>query len=259
MSRRRETFEVAEPARLVVRLQAGRVEVTEGAPGLVAVTVDGPLADGFVVEQSGPVVTVRQQDARWGGSGFHNLTVEAPAGTSVDASLASADLTASMPVGDLTVKVASGQVRAGRVGGDLDVKTASGDLLVEQVVGRLRVASASGDVRIGAVGGSAVCTTASGDVSVGSATGDLEVKTASGDASVQRFEGSEFRAKTVSGDARLHLPSGRTVEVDAHTLTGEVRLPKPLEDQPSPSLDPNRRRVRLVFHSVSGDLEVVPG
>ena len=252
MSERREAFSVGQRPRLELRLATGDVRVVPGSPGTIEVTIRGSKPEMVIVEQIGDKVVIRQETGRWSAGAF-DMTVRAPAGIDLEASLASTDLTIEVDVTDLQVSVASGDVRARRIGGDVSVKSASGDVEIDEVGGRLRATSASGDVTVGVIAGDATCSTASGEVVVGLAKGDLAAKSASGDVHIDEFCGGDLRGKTVSGDLRVGMARGQRVDVDLQTLTGNLRLPS----NPSPVDVGDKPAIRISFKSVSGDFELV--
>lgn len=248
MSERKETFSVGPRPRLELRLATGDVRVVPGPAGTIDVIIRAGKPELVIVEQIGDAVVVRQETGRWSAGAF-DVTIHAPSGIDVEASLASTDLVIEVDVTDLQVSVASGDVRARRIDRDVSIKSASGDVEIDEVGGHLRATAASGDVTIGEISGDATCSTASGEVVVGLARGDLTAKSASGDVTVDEFCGTDLRGKTVSGDMRVGVARGQRVEVDLQSLTGKLGLPS------SPSRDDVRGRpaVRISFKSVSGD------
>lgn len=252
MSDRQENFSVGPRPRLELRLVTGDVSVLPGQAGAIEVVVRGGKPEQVIIEQIGDTVVVRQEAGRWT-SGSLDITVHAPAGLDVEASLASTDLAIEVDVTDLQANLASGDLRARGVRRDTSIKCASGEVEIDEVGGKLRVTSASGDVTVGVIGGDAVCSTASGDVVVGLARGDVAAKSASGDLTIDEYCGSDLRGKTVSGDMRVGLARGQRADVDLQSLSGNLRLPS------RPALDDSgdKPAARISFKSVSGDFELV--
>ncbi len=200
---RREQFTVDKAPLIEVSFRSGEVKVVKGPEGSVEVTIDGPHPDQFVIAQTGSSVIVRQEPGSWQtiGRGAHRLSIVTPEGSGLEASLASADLVAELPLKSLQAETASGDVRLGAISGDGDVKTASGDVRVDAVGGELRSSSASGELRVGSLV-SGWLRTASGDVVVEQADGTTEIKTASGN--VAGGEVHRRRAFGQDGERRLH-------------------------------------------------------
>jgi DUF4097 and DUF4098 domain-containing protein YvlB len=251
MNQRHEEYQVGSRPRLAIRLASGGVRVLPGPDGTIDVTVRGSKPDQLIIEQVGDQVAIRQDTGRWSG-GSLDISITAPEGVDIEASLASTDLTVEVGVTDLQVNVASGDVRTRRVLRDASVKSASGDVEIDEVAGKLRITSASGDVSVGVVGGDAGCSTASGDITLGVVTGDVATKSASGDVDIDDFRGGELRGKTVSGDMKVGLRKGVQVDVDLQTLSGRIHLPS----HASPAEAQDRAAVRISFKSVSGNFEL---
>lgn len=228
---------------------SGSVHVVAGEPGKIGVEVQGRGSDTVLVEQNGDAITIRQEDRMWRGS--VTVAIAAPEGVSLSASLASADIDVDVPVADITASVASGDVRIGEVRRELSLKSASGDLELETLTGKGKVNSASGDVRIGRADGDLSANTASGDITIGEAAGDLRLNSASGDVDVRNYMGSSVSLVTVSGDAVIGIPTGRSVDVELRSLSGRIKLPSS-----SGAPREHRDKVALRFKSVSGDFEL---
>ena len=252
MSDRHQTFSVGQRPRLELRLATGDVRILPGSAGVIEVAVRGKKPELVIIEQMADTVVIRQETGRWTAGSF-DITVHAPLGTDLEASLSSTDLTIEADVNDLQVSLASGDVRARSVLRDATVKTASGDVEIDEVNGKFRATSASGDVTVGVIGGDATCSTASGEIVVGVAKADLAAKSASGDVTVDDYRGADLRGKTVSGDMQVGVARGQRVDVDLQSLTGNLRLPS----HPSPPGSGDKPAVRISFKSISGDFELV--
>jgi Toastrack DUF4097 len=123
--------------------------------------------------------------------------------------------------GDLTVKVASADVRAVGRYGAASVTTASGDVFVDHVTGAMVATTASGDLRLGRVDAELRLNTASGDISVGRVGGDASAHSASGDVTIDRADAS-VKATTASGDVRVGVASTGTMKIN--TASGDVSV-----------------------------------
>lgn len=247
-----KNFSVDGPPDIEVRIESGRLEVHEGVPGEVEVTVDTKLP-GFIVEQRGNSILVSSDsDSRWLSRGSAFVVIQAPPGSDLQASVASAGITVDVDMGKVDVKSASGDVQV-ESAENLIVKTASGDLEVERVRRALRVASASGDVRVeNVLDGTISVSTASGDVHIekcGAAS--LNLNTASGDAYVNYFTGRTASFKSMSGSIDLGIPAGTSVDLDVNTLSGKIRLPDPEPRRGTPE-----RQMSITAKLVSGDFTI---
>lgn len=251
---RSERFAVEGPARLEVQFPAGHLEAVEGEPGEVTVEVRGPHADSFEIARLGSgtiIVRPTERRMRWGS---HRVVVRAPAGSSLDARVASADVTVAVDLADVVAHSASGDVTAGAIAGDCEVNTASGDVRLGPVGGTLSARSTSGDIRAASVGGAARLNTASGDLRLDRADADVETRTASGDLEVGRYAGADLQAQTMSGNVRIGVPPGRDLDVRLRSLSGSIRTPSAVSGDGS-STEPDDGRIEV--RSVSGDITLV--
>src|SRR5215475_11873126 len=143
------THETPNPVRLKLKLEAGSIDIT---------TWDQPRTEDEVTPLSNDPQAVEaannvRQELRAGGeelvvetSGSRGVfgirrgyelrySISAPNGSSIDASTASADITARGSYGTVKVATASGDVSVDVVEGDLNIKTVSGDTDVETIGG----------------------------------------------------------------------------------------------------------------------------
>jgi len=245
-----ETFSVDGTPDLEVRIESGRVEVTEGEHGKVDVQLDSK-SPGFIVEQRGNAILVSSdKNSSWLSRGSAYVVIQAPPGADLRVAVASAAVEADLALGKVEIKTASGDIDLNRAE-TLIVKTASGDLDVETVDRALRFTSASGDLRAEDVRGSLVVSTASGDVHIERTDATLEMNTASGDAYITRFEGRSANFKAMSGDIDLGIPTGTNVDLDLTLLSGKLRLP-----DTEPRRRPPERQMSIRAKLVSGNFTI---
>ena len=249
---RRESFDVSGPAAIEVHNPSGLVEVHVGLDARVVVTIDGAAADEWEVVQVGDSVSIRHNRERGWRSRSNRVHVEAPAGSDLDISTASANVVTVGEFGAARLRTASGNVRVDSLQ-RLDANTASGNVNARSVAADVVCNAVSGNVELGRVGGRLHSSTASGDVRAHHVGGDIAVGTASGDVAIDCCTGSDISAKCVSGAVTIGLPTGIRVEPDISTMTGRTTLPEPSSAAPS---DEPRRSVRLKLRTVSGDLTI---
>jgi DUF4097 and DUF4098 domain-containing protein YvlB len=132
------------------------------------------------------------------------------------------------------------------------VTLASGDARVEVVRDAADFRATSGDIMLGRVGGRLSASLSSGDVRIDELAGDGDFETASGDVVVRRYMGGSMGVRSVSGDVRVGLPSGISVQPEISTLSGKVNLPEPARDTAAGE----RRTVKLRLRTVSGDIRI---
>lgn len=253
MSERRETFQMAGPARLVLRVPSGEVRLVAGPPGEVVVRCRGEerYLSRLAINRDGDTIDVGPEGSGFGHWSSLDVEIAVETAPAVRARFGSTDLTTRVGVSSLEVAGASGDVTVESIEGAMTVRLASGDLEVESVGGRADVVTASGRVRIKEVGGAADVKAASGDVLLGSVAGDATVRTASGRVTLSRFGGSRCEAKTVSGDVRVGVPSGRRYALALRTLSGDVRTDFPVSKEGAAA------PARINVTSVSGDIRII--
>ncbi|MFD4255214.1 DUF4097 family beta strand repeat-containing protein [Amycolatopsis thermoflava] len=106
-----------------------------------------------------------------GSSGFIAVTVQLPAGSSVEATGASVELRGTGRLGEVTVEGAHGEIELDEAAA-VRVETQEGDVTVGRLTGPARITTRKGDIRIAeAERGEVVLRTEAGDVSVGAAAG----------------------------------------------------------------------------------------
>ena len=170
----------------------------------------------------------------------------------LDVTTHSSDVEGRGPLGDVTVKSASGDVKVGDVR-QLGFNTASGDLSAGAVEGNLTTKSASGDVDIRSVGGPATVNTVSGDVRIGSTEEDATLNAVSGDIDLASA-GAGVRVSAVSGDVNVAARAGLALWIDAQSVSGTMHSDLDVGDLP-PS-DEGETPVELRIRTVSGDVRI---
>jgi DUF4097 and DUF4098 domain-containing protein YvlB len=247
---RHEEFQVGGRHRIEINLPSGEAVFLPGEPGRVDIDVEGRNAEELVIEQRGDRILLRtphELGSRWDS---FEVTVRTPAGADLEVNAASADVDVQVASGTLLARLASGGIRAGEIEGDATVQTASGDVELGEVGGNLSVSTASGDVRLDRAGGRVAVQTASGVARLGTVLAALSYSTQSGDFEVEHYEGGDLECNSTSGDVRIGLPSGRTLDVDLNTLSGDIR-----SDFSPEGGDGATARLRV--RTVSGDITLL--
>lgn len=246
-----EEFTYSGAPEVEVRIASGRVEITRGDPGLIAVEVETRDPD-FIVEQRGNLVFVSsERNSGWLSRGSAFVTVRVPPGGEARVSTASARVDCEPHMARVDVKTASGDVEV-ETAEIATIKTASGDVGLGDVTKALRVATASGDIFVrGESEGSLGCNTASGEVHIERCSGVLDVNTVSGNVYIRRFTGSQANFKSMSGSIDLGIPQGTRVDLDVSILSGKLRTPEKKD-----ASVPVERQMTIKAKLVSGDLTV---
>ena len=243
-------FHTPEPVDLEVKIPAGeiKVETVDGDESLVIVEGSERLVEQTQVELHGRNLVVEFRgkgvfgiSISIGDFGFGNgrlsVRVQVPHGSGAALETASADMDVAGRLRSLETKSASGDLTAvGEIEGDATVKTVSGDVRLSAVGGDLRLQGVSGDLSAGAVGGS------------------VETKTVSGDVRVESVRQGHVTAQSVSGDIRIGVAPGTSLDVDAGSVSGDLASEVPLGSEPGAAGDGPTLVVR--GKTVSGDFRV---
>jgi Toastrack DUF4097 len=251
-------FPAEGPVQAEISLPAGSVHATGTQTGTVTVSLDAAskagerlLAETEVSFDGGKLRVITPRRVSVFGNASLDLAITLPAGSSVAADTASADISCHGEIGGLSGKSASGDVEAERVGGDVDFNTASGDVQLAETTGDVRVSTASGDLTIGRAGGEIIAKTASGDVRVTEAGQSATVKTASGDVRIDRISTGLADATTVSGDIVIAVVPDVGVYLDVSTLSGDAA-----SELDSSGGAEGEASLTISCRSVSGDVRI---
>ncbi|PZF79903.1 DUF4097 family beta strand repeat-containing protein [Jiangella anatolica] len=217
-----QTFDTATPITAVLEIPAGRLQVIAADRADTAVEVrpmdpsknrDVKQAEQTTVAYSDGVLRVETvvKHRILGSSGAVEVTVQLPAGSRVEATVAAAELRGVGRLGDVTFKGAAGDIKLDEAANvRLDVQ--AGDVSVGRLTGNAEVSAAKGDIAIAEAGqGSVVLSTQVGDLSVGAAPGVSAALDAG--TTVGRIQNSlkndgetalTIRATTITGDITAH-------------------------------------------------------
>ena len=238
-----------EGSGLRIDLPTGSVRISPHEATGVAVSINDDVADMMRVTLRGDVVVVEPATRNLRSS--IDVNIGARSGVAVEARLATATFSASVELGDVNVKSATGDIAVGDISGNARLKTATSRITMGEVSGSLDVSAASSDVRVSHVGGPSRVKTASGDVQLAKADADVDVKTVSGDVDIGDCSGRSVHVKTLSGDVTLGVPAGRVVDVDLRSTSGQVRSELERTD------GPRTGQLLLSVSSVSGSIRLV--
>jgi len=173
-----------------------------------------------------------------------SVRLELPAGSRLEVTTASGDVSVAGIGGDLRVRTASGDVHASDVR-TLELDTASGDITVEELLGSAQIHTVAGDVRLKASGAPLTA------VELRSVSGELELE--AGCAADCRVT-----ATTVSGDVQLRTRPGSSYTLRFRSQAGEF-----LDDNDAPADEDNDREAShsktIRIGSGAGSIDVTTG
>ena len=175
------------------------------------------------------------------------ITIGLPAGSSLVAYLAHADLHVDGSLGECELHLASGRVQLDRIDA-LQANIAAGGVVIGHIAGRATIDGTAVDMRIGEVTGTVGLSSSGGQVWIGHAFADLDLSSGSGGFDIDRADGS-VTAQTAagairigrltrgqaelmngSGDIEVGINAGTAARVDANSERGSVRNSVPPEE-----------------------------
>ncbi|MEW5625282.1 DUF4097 family beta strand repeat-containing protein [Streptomyces hydrogenans] len=208
---------VAVPAGQLRFIAADRADVTvEVRPSNAGRSRDVKAAEETSVSFADGVLRVAAPEARnqlFGQTGSVEITVQLPAGSSLDVKAAAADLRGVGRLGDVVFEAAQGPVKLDEAG-DVRVTLQDGGIAVGRLNGSATLTTARGDLNVAeAVRGTVVLDTKAGSITVGAARGTsavLDAGTTLGriNNTLHNAQGSgaeiTIRATTALGDITAH-------------------------------------------------------
>lgn len=179
---------------------------------------------GSVVISGGVVVNggVMNGRAVGGEQGAVRVVAHVPEGSNMIAATTAADVRTDGDLYRVSFRSTSGDLhldRAKRVW----FQSVSGDLDGSEV-GSLTAHTTSGDVRVDTVD-DATAHTVSGDVDLRLTGRHAAVSATSGDVTVHAVSDGVIGVQTISGDVRVTSGPGVDADIDAHSVSGRVRIP----------------------------------
>jgi DUF4097 and DUF4098 domain-containing protein YvlB len=208
------TFDTPEPITATIDLAVGDVRISAGERDATVVDVrptdasnaeDRKAAELTRVEYANGHLLVKAPKLRsWltrSTSGSIDVTIELPAGSQVNATVAMGDVDGDGRLGDCRVKTGLGRIGLDRAE-TLHLRSGAGDITVDRATGHAEVTTGSGDVRLGQLDASAVIKNSNGDTWVAAAEGELRISAANGNIAVDLAHAGVV-AKSANGDVRL--------------------------------------------------------
>ncbi|MFI6698932.1 DUF4097 family beta strand repeat-containing protein [Streptomyces sp. NPDC050509] len=216
------SFDTPEPISVTAHVEAGSIQFTAGDRLDTVADVrprdpkrdqDVRAADQTEVTYASGVLIVRTpKSSLFGRTGAVDVTVELPAGSRIDMTGAWAQVLGEGRLGEVRVKISSGDVRLDATG-PLKLTASHGSITVDRVDGAAEITTSSGSLRLGLVDGAAVLKNSHGTTTVDAATGELRVSGANGDIDIRRAEDS-VTATTAHGALRVSEVAHGTVQLE---------------------------------------------
>ncbi|MGW3861336.1 DUF4097 family beta strand repeat-containing protein [Streptomyces sp. NPDC005047] len=253
------SFDTPEPISVTAHVEAGSIQFTAGdrtdtvvevRPRNAKKDIDARTAEQTEVTCAGGALTVRTpKSGLFGRSGTVDVTVELPEGSRVDLTGAWTQVLGEGRLGEVRVKVSSGDVRFDATG-PLNLTASHGSITVDRVEGAAEIATSSGSLRVGVLDGAAVLKNSHGTTTVGTAGGELRVNGANGDIDVARAEDSvtattahgtlrvgrvtrgSVQLQTSYGAIEVGVAEGTAAWLDVNSRSGQVRNTLAASDSP---------------------------
>lgn len=255
------TFDSPQPITATVEISAGAVRLVAGDRDDTVVEVrprdESRSHDVRAAEQvrvdfnNGTLAVSSQRGFSFPRRGAVVVDIALPSGSRLNASSASANITADGHYADCKFASASGDLEVGTVVGKLKADTASGAITVQVVNGSASVSTASGDATIGYLDGDVKFRAASGSLTVGRLAGNVNAQAASGEVTVATAINGSVSVQTSSGEVVVGIAEGTAAQLDLRTNSGEVR------NSLTPSDGPAEGDETLVVHARTGSGDVV--
>lgn len=182
------------------------------------------------------------------------VSVQAPAGSHVEASSGSGQVNIAGPAGRLTLHTGSGRISTDQAEGSVKIDTGSGTVRLGPMAAGLRAKTGTGDIEVTAVGGASTVVTGSGDVWLGAVTADVLARTGSGRVTIANAASGELELHTGSGAIQVGVRKGSPAEVDLSSASGEARSELELSTTPPE----NKPALRVRGRTGSGSALVTP-
>jgi DUF4097 and DUF4098 domain-containing protein YvlB len=228
-----KTFDAPTPVAATIDVVSAAVRVTasaratatvDGRPGDPSDAEDVRAAEGTRVELAAGRLVVKAPKLRsWlphTAGGSIEVTVELPAGSSLNGAGQLAEFEAEGELGDCRIRTGLGRIRVERAR-TATLKTGSGEIAVDHVAGDAVLVAGSGDIRAGRIEGSATVKASNGDTWIGAAVGEVRLRAANGDVVVEHAEAG-VSAKAARGALRVDDVVRGSVELE--TQAGDVEV-----------------------------------
>lgn len=190
-------------------------------------------------------IYTRYGEALRRGGGSINLTVEVPAGLSIE------------------VVNNNGKVEITNVKGQLNVRTDNGGVHVLGLDGRLEVNTENGQITVSAVTGNVVTNTRNGQIRVENPGGDVQARTGNGNIELSSIAplSKTYLLSSSSGSLDFRLPGGSDLAIEAKTRNGIISgMNENTESEPtqlkSDSLKLGNGKGRASLNTENGQIQV---
>lgn len=152
----------------------------------------------------------------------------------------------------LEASTATGDVSVDRATGHAEIGTGSGELRIREIDGTAVLKNSNGETRVGEVTGDLRVNVANGDILVDLAHAGVHAKTASGDIRLGEVIRDRVVLETAVGEIEVGIREGSAAWLELNSLTGSVRNTLSAADGPGGSTE----TVEVKAHTYTGDIVV---
>ncbi len=224
-----ETVDAAKDGHVDIINISGSIEVYGWSNSRVEVTGElGEKVEELILERNGDKVLVKVKVPRNNSNNISSdLTIRVPAGSSIDVSTVSADITSEGVTGEQQLHTVSGDVEAEVSDSDVSAESVSGDVDVTGDGSDIEVSAntVSGDVTVIDVSGAVSAEVVSGDVLVRDGSFDrATLNSVNGEVDFQADlrDGGKLTIETVNGDVDVQFDGDVEGRFDVETFNGDI-------------------------------------
>ncbi|MFI6519112.1 DUF4097 family beta strand repeat-containing protein [Spirillospora sp. NPDC050679] len=154
--------------------------------------------------------------------------------------------------GTLSLRTSDGDVTATGIAGDAEVVTANGRIRIDAIEGAATAKTSNGRITLGEVGGDLVLNTASGDIAVARALAGVKARTAYGSIKIGKIVRGSVALDTAYGDLEVGISRGTAAWLDVSTHHGRVHSDLDAAGGP----DAAEETVEVRAHTGTGDIRL---
>jgi DUF4097 and DUF4098 domain-containing protein YvlB len=224
-----ESIDAAADGHVDIVNISGSIEVYGWSKTSVEVSGElGEKVEELILERNGDKVLVKVKVPRNNSNNISSdLTIRVPAGSSIDVSTVSADITSEDVEGEQMLHTVSGDVEAQAADSDVSAQSVSGDV---DVTGdgsdiEAHANTVSGDVTIIDVSGAVEAEAVSGDILIRDGSFEraaLNSVNGSIDFQAELINGGKLVVETVNGDVDVQFAGDVSARFDIDTFNGDI-------------------------------------
>jgi hypothetical protein len=243
-------FDTSEPISVILEFDVGIARITASERTTTVVEVlpsngtdenDMRVVQGTSITCSGGTLRVKapKQRSMFGRSGSIDVSIELPAGSTIEGTSPMADFTCTGPLGNCRFKTSlgdihiteaatvhlktdHGDIHVDRATGDADI-TGAGRIDIGRIAGTATVKNLNGETTISEVGGVLRANSSNGRIRVGLAHAGVDARSANGGIRIDEVARGQVALQTGVGDLEVGIPESTAAWLDVNSRFGTVR------------------------------------